>query len=117
MYQIVGSFLTHIETSLGHLVGVDTPVGRVPAPKIWVKLSKYMGEGEVSISASIKGPCTKFCLEVYDTKRNISYYLGGVDTLVGRVPALKIKPRLSKYMGREEVNISASIRAPCTKYI
>ena len=117
MYQIYWRFLTHIETSLGHLGGVDTPVSRLPALKIWVKLSKYMGQGEVSISAFIRAPCTKFCFKVYDTNRNISYHLGGVDTLVGRVPALKIWANLSKYMGSGEVNISASISTPCTKYI
>ena len=89
-------FLTHIETSLGHLGGVDTPVSRVPAPKIWTKLNKYMGEGDISIPASIRALCTKFCLEIPETHRNISDYLGGVDTPVGRVPVHKIWAKLSK---------------------
>ena len=168
--NLFGRFLRQIETFLDHLWGVDTPVGRVLAPKTclsWANtwgvgrsisqfllgphvpnllevpythrnISRPFGRlthlwavcqhsksgsswantwGDVSISAFIRAPCTKFCFKVYDTNRNISYHLGGVDTLVGRVPALKIWANLSKYMGSGEVNISASISTPCTKYI
>ena len=37
-------------------------------------------------------------------------YLGGVDRPTGRAPAPKYQVKLSKYMGRREVNISASFR-------
>ena len=67
---------THRETSIDHLGGVDTTMGRAPAPKIQAKLSKYMGEGEVSISASIRVPCTKFCLEGPETHKYTSRPLG-----------------------------------------
>ena len=109
-------FLRHIETSLGHSGGVDTPSGTVPAPEIWAKLSKYMREGEDSISTSIRAPCTKFCLEVSEINRNISDHLGGVDPPVGRVLVSNNQAKLSKYFGEGEGNISTSIRAPCTKY-
>ena len=42
--MIFGGSYTHIESSLGYLGGVDIPVHRVPAPKIWAKFSKYKGE-------------------------------------------------------------------------
>ena len=49
-----------------------TPAGRGQVPKNQAKLSKFIGEGEVNISAFIRAPCTKFCLEVCETHRNIS---------------------------------------------
>ena len=44
-------------------------------------------------------------------------YFGGVDTPMGRSPVPKNQATLSKYMGSMEVNISASIRVPCTKLL
>ena len=72
MHQIFGSFLRHIGTFLDYLGGGDTPAGRVPVPKKWTTVSKYMGSGELNISASIKASCTTFDLEVSETHRNIS---------------------------------------------
>ena len=37
-------FMRHIETFLDYLGDVDTPMGRVPVPRNWAKLSKYMWE-------------------------------------------------------------------------
>ena len=109
-------FLKNIGTFLDHLGGVDTPMGGVPVLKYWAKLSKCMGQREVNISASIRTLSTKFCLEVPQTHRNISDYLGCVDKPMDRAPAPKIQAMLSKYIWEREVNISASIRTPCTKY-
>ena len=69
-------FLRHIGTFLDYLTGVDTPVGRVCVPRNKAKLSKYMGSGEVNISASIKASCTTFIWEVSETYRNICIRLG-----------------------------------------
>ena len=69
-------FLRHIGTFLDYLGGVDIPVERVPVPKNWAKLSKYIGEGEVNISASIRAPYTRYFLEVPETHRNISRSTG-----------------------------------------
>ena len=44
------------------------------------------------------------------------YDLGGVDTPMSWVLVSIIQAKLRKYMASREVNISASIRAPCTKY-
>ena len=68
-------FQNHIEIFLDHLGGVDPPVGRVLVPNYEAKLSKYMGEGEVNISASIRAPCTKYFLEISETHRNMSRVL------------------------------------------
>ena len=46
-------FLRHIATFLDYLGGVDIPVRSVLN---WANLSKYMGSGEINISASIFGP-------------------------------------------------------------
>ena len=69
--QLFWRFLRHNGTFLDHLRDVDTPMGRVLTPKNQTKLSKYMGEGEVNISASIRAPCTKFFWEVPEIHRNI----------------------------------------------
>ena len=65
-------FLKHLGTLLDYLRGVDPPVGRVLLPNYQAKLSKYMGEGEVNIPASISAPCTKYFLEISETHRNNS---------------------------------------------
>ena len=64
-------FLGHIEIFLDYVRGVQTPVGRVWVPRNKAKLSKYMGSGEVNISASIKASCNTFIWEVSETYRNI----------------------------------------------
>ena len=74
--NLVCRFLRHIGTLLDHLGGVVTPVGRAPASKNQAKLRKYIGEGEVNISASIRAPCTNNLLKVLETHRNISRSLG-----------------------------------------
>ena len=94
-------FQRHIGTFLDHLGGVDTPVGRVPAPKTG-QVEQIHGGGEVCISASIRAPCTKFCFQVPETHRNISDHLGGVDTPAARgVLVHKNQAKLSKYMGEQ----------------
>ena len=90
-------------------------MGKVPGTKIRAKLSKYIGSWEVSISASIKAPYTKYFWRFLRHIRTFLDYLGGVDLPVGRVPVPKIWAKLSLYMGSGEVNISASIKALCTK--
>ena len=60
MHQFFLRFLRQIRKFLDHLRGVDRHVGRVPMSKNRVNLSKYMKDGEVNISASIRAPCTKF---------------------------------------------------------
>ena len=61
-------------------------------------LANIWGSVEVNISASIRAPYTKCFLEFPEIHRNISDYMGGVDTPVGRVLVPKHLARLSKYM-------------------
>ena len=75
MHQIFWEVPETHKNILDHLEGVDTPAGRVPMFKNQAKLSKYIGVGEINISASIRAPCTKF-LEVPETHGNISRLLG-----------------------------------------
>ena len=63
--------LRHIRTFLDYL----GPVGRVLVPRNQARLSKYMGSGEVNISAPIRAPYTNF-FEVPETHRYISRPLG-----------------------------------------
>ena len=79
-------------------------------------VEKIHGEWKVSISVSIRDSCTKFFWKFLRHIRTFLDYLGGVDPAVGRVLVPNYEAKLSKYMGEGEVNISASIRAPCTKY-
>ena len=80
---------------------------------ILARLSKYMGE---SISQHLLGPHAPNFLEVSQTHRNIFRLLGRCwcthsweqwDWITG--------PSWANTWGSGEVNISASIRAPCTK--
>ena len=73
------------------------------------------GVGE-SISQHLLGPHAQTSLEVCETHRNISDYLGGVGTPMGRASVPKSWPGWDNTCRSGEVNISASIRAPCTKY-
>ena len=82
--------------------------GTVPVPKT--------GLNWASISASIKAQCNKYFLEVLETYRNISISLERCWHTCGQSGRTQNWPKLSKYIEEEEVNISASIRAPCTKY-
>ena len=106
-------FLRHIGTFLDYLGGVDTPMGRAPAPKTWAKLSRYMGEGEVSVSASIRAPCTKYFWRFLRQIGTFLNHLWGVDTPMSRVPAPKTWSKLSRYMGRER-SISQLLLGPHT---
>ena len=115
MHQIFRRFLRHIGTFIDHLGGSDTPVGRVQAPKTGQSWANTWDKVEVSISASNRAPYTIF-LEVPETHRNILAHLGGVDTPFCRVPVSKNQAKL-QIMGEWEVNISASIRAPCTNFL
>ena len=65
---------------LDYLGGIDPPVGRVLVPKNQAKLSKYMGSWEVSISASIRAPCTNFFWKFLKHIGTFVDHLGGVDT-------------------------------------
>ena len=77
MHQIFfWRFLRHIETFLDYFRAVDTPDGRVLVPRNKAKLGKYMGSGEVNISASIRSPCTKYFEECPETHRSIPRSLG-----------------------------------------
>ena len=76
MHQIFWRFLRHIGTFLDYFRAVDTPDGRVLVPRNKAKLRKYVGSGEVNISASIRSPCTKYFQEFPETHRNISGLLG-----------------------------------------
>ena len=87
-------------------------MGRMLVLSNLAKLSKYMGEVEVNISASIKAPCTKYFLRFLKHTGIFVDHLGGVDTPM----APKNWAKLDKYMESGDVNISASIRAPCIKY-
>ena len=89
MHQMFWRFLRHIETFLDQLGGVDTPIGRVLVSKHWAKLNKYMGEGGVNISASIRAPCTKYFWRLLRHIDTFQDNLGRVDTPVGRVPVPK----------------------------
>ena len=98
MHQIFGGFLRHIGTFLDHLGGVDTPVGSMLVPTNWAKLSKYMGWGEVNISASI-GPHAPNCFLRFP--RHIGTFLdqfGGVNTSMGGASVPKTWAKLSKYI-------------------
>ena len=55
-------------------------------------------------------------LEVPETHRTFLDYLGDADTPEGRVLVPRNWAKLSKYISSWEVNISASIRATCTKF-
>ena len=114
--QFFWRFLRHIRTFLDHLRGVDPPVGRVLVPRNQAKLSKYMGSGEVNISASIRAPCTTFFWRFLQHIGTFVDHLGGVDRPMGRAQHPKARPKLSKYMGEQEVSISVTIRAPCNKF-
>ena len=109
-------FLGHIGTLLDHLGGISTHMGGALPPKKQAKLSKYMGDGEVNISASIRAPCTKFFWTFLRHIGTLLDHLEGVSTPMDRASAPEKWAKLSKYMGDGEVNISASIRAPCTKF-
>ena len=88
---------------------------RVPAPKTWVELSKYMGNREVNISASIRTPCTKIS-EVPEKHRYISRSLGRCwHTFEQGASSQKSVLSRPNTWGSREVNFSASIMAPCTK--
>ena len=77
MYQI---FLevpeTHRNISRPFGEVVDAPVGRVPHTQTLGQVEQINMGGEVNISASIRAPYTKCCLEVPETHRNISRPLG-----------------------------------------
>ena len=64
MCQIFWRFLRHIGTFVHHLGGVDNiktkSRGRALAPNNQAKFSKYIGEGEINISVSIRAACTNF---------------------------------------------------------
>ena len=87
--------------------GVDTPVGRVSAPKHWAKLSKYIKEGGGQYLSFYHGPHIETFLND----------LGGVDTPIGRVLVPTNVAKLSKCMRECGVNVSASTRTPCTKFV
>ena len=82
-------FLRHIGTFLDYFRAVDTPDGRVLVPRNKAKLRKYMGSGEVNISASIRSPCTKYFENFLRHIGTFLDYLGGVDRPLGRAPAPK----------------------------
>ena len=112
----VWRFLRHIETFLHYLGGVDTCVSRVPVPKTWDKLSKYIGEGEVNISVSIKTSCTKYFLQVSETHRNICRSLGRCWHACGQNTGTQNPGQVEQInWGIGKVNISAFIRALCIK--
>ena len=78
-------FLRHIGTFLDFLWGVDTPMGRAPAPRPGPHWANIWGSGEVNIWASIRAPCTNF----WRFLRHIGtflHHLWGVDTPAVRVP-------------------------------
>ena len=87
--NIICRFLRHIGTFLDLLRGVDTPPGTVPVPNTWAKLSKDMGQGE-SISQFLLRPHAPniFWMFLKDIETFLDHLLG-IDTPVGRVPALK----------------------------
>ena len=92
-------------------------VGRVcVCPGNKAKLSKYMGSGQVNISASIKASCTAFIWEFLRHIGTFVYHLGCVNTSMGRAAPPKTRPNWANTLGSMEVNISTSIKAPCTKY-
>ena len=118
MHQIhFWRFLRHIETFLDHLAGVDTPVGRVPTLKTGLIWANTCGKQWRSISQLLLRPHVPNTFWMF--LRHIGTlldYLGGVDTPLGRVPALKTGLIWANACGSMEVNIPASIKAPCTKY-
>ena len=114
--KFFGRFLRHKETFFRQLGGVDTHMDRVPAPKSVLSWANTWGSGEVYISVAIRALYTKFFWEVPETQQNISRPHGGVDTPMGRVLAPKSRPRWANTWGSGEVNMSASIRAPCTNF-
>ena len=68
--------------------------------------------------ATIRAPCTKYFLEIPETHRKHFQTTGEVlahPWMEHQWP--KIRAKLSKYMGGRDVNISVSIRAPCTKFL
>ena len=95
-----------------HLGGVDTPMDRAPAPKIKVKLSKYMGEGR-SISQLLLGPHAQntFCRFLRHIGTFLDY-LGGVDTPAGRVPMPKKLGQAEQIHLRVERSISQLLLGP-----
>ena len=86
MHQMFLEVPETLRNILDYLGGVDTPVGRVLVPRNLANLSKYIGSGEVNISASIKAPCTNF-FGSPETNRDILDHLGDVDTPMGRALA------------------------------
>ena len=100
-----------------HLGGVDTPMGRAPAPKNPGQVEQIHGVAERSISQLLLGPHAPniFCRFLRHTETFLDH-LGGVDTPAGRVWAPKTGLRWANTWGRGRSNTSASIRAPCTKY-
>ena len=114
--NIFWKFLRHIGTFLDYLGGVDTPVGRVPVPKTRPSWANTFGVGR-SISQLLLGSHAPNTF--WRFLRHIGIFLdhlGGVDTPIGRVSALKTGLRWANTWGSGEVSISASIRVPCTKY-
>ena len=107
-------FLSHIGTFVDHLGGVDTPAGRALAPKNQAKLSKYMG-GRSILQLVLGLHAPNYFGGFLTHIGTFVDHLGGVDTPADRALAPKNQAKLSKYMGSGEVNISACIRAPCTK--
>ena len=76
-----------------------------------------MGEMGRSVSQPLLGPHApnsfwKFLRHI----ETFLDYLGDADTPEGRVLVPRNWAKLSKYIGSWEVNISASIRAPSTKF-
>ena len=109
-------FLRHIGIILDLLGDVDIPMGRASAPRPGPHWANIWGSGEVNISASIRAPCTNF-LDAPETHRNIYTPLGRCWHTCRQGTSTQNQAKLSKYMAEGEVNISASIRAPWTKYI
>ena len=101
-------FLRHIRTLLDYLGGVETHVGRVPVPKNWDKLSKYIGEWR-SISQLLLGPhAPNTFLEVPETHRSISRSLGRCWHTCWQSASPQNWAKLSKNISFYEVQ--------CTKY-
>ena len=113
--NVLWRFLRHEESFLDHVGGVATPAGRVLVPRNLAKLSKYMGNGEVNISASIMTPCTKHFLEVPVTHRTFLDHLGWWHTNGQSTCTHKPGQIEQITWGSGEVNISASIRVTMHK--
>ena len=110
-------FLRHIGTFLDYLGGVDTPMGRVPVPRIPGQVEQiHLGVGRSISQLSLGSHAPNLVCRFLRNIGTFLDYLGGVETPMGRAPAPKFQAKLRKYMGSREVNISASIRALCTKY-